>query len=63
MPATVTLVLNTLPVDTTLVDLSLSRFTHPRRLEKHFVFDPIPCAGDLKSVLKTFGEIHLLGKS
>ncbi|XP_061197314.1 fatty acid synthase-like [Saccostrea echinata] len=60
-PVTVTSLMATLPVDTSLVDINFSRLTDPKRLEKHFVFDPIPCNGDLKSVLKMLGEIHLLG--
>ncbi|XP_062590518.1 fatty acid synthase-like [Saccostrea cucullata] len=60
-PATVTSLMATLPADTSLVDINLSRLTDPKRLEKHFVFDPIVCAGDLKSVLRMLGEIHLLG--
>ncbi|XP_078335992.1 fatty acid synthase-like [Crassostrea virginica] len=61
-PSTVTCVLNTLPVDTTLVHVSLGRSSSsPQRLEKHFVFDPISCTGDLKSVLMMLGQIHVLG--
>ena len=62
-PSTVTCVLNTLPVDTTLVHVGLGRSSSsPQRLEKHFVFDPISCTGDLKSVLMMLGQIHVLGK-